>query len=297
MNLSEDAPFINGNHDTFSVNLKTGLFICFSAKCGAKGHIKKIVGDTDDEFNYEEVANIQLSDFEVAEKNTAEYLKPQVEELTKWQLIHDYMLARGFDKKFLQDNLIGYNKEAHCVTIPITLEGEYYGSINRTVIKEYIPKYSYPNGLPKKDIVYKPVKIIDKDKPNRLLLVEGSIDALKSAQYGYNSMAFLGCDISYEQVEIIKRFAAENNLRITMLFDNDESGYVGLNKALSKHYMLDCDVALIADLQPLDNSGSICYYKDMEKCEVKKDVCDLTEFELDTVLVQAKDRTNYEFMF
>lgn len=285
----------------FYVNIKSGKYICFSGSCRRKGHISSILGEY--KVDFDEVFSKSL----FYEKNGVEtYIEHDINELNNYKYIHRYMLDRGFDKDFLAANKVGYDKKTHRITVPIFFDQKYWGCIKRTVLPDVEAKYIYPPNMPKRELVYLPYvceapggsKWIDKNK-KVLLIVEGSLDALKAAQYGYRAMAVLGCFITNEQMSLIEQYAKTHDLEIVLMFDNDEAGKKAIQETLSKYFWVDFKVGYIAEAEEyanskrterkiVDNQGKICY-NDC-KGEVRKDVGDLSPEELDYVISRAKDR-------
>lgn len=294
------CPVHNGKHDTFSVNLKTGFYICFSAKCGAKGHISKLVGKIEQEIAFEEV---DFKEMFLRKEESEEIIRPNKAELEDWKLIHPYMLQRGFEKQFLMRNLIGYDRNHFSITIPVFRDGqekgEYFGSIKRNIIPGFEgPKYTYPKGFPKKNLLYIPPFVTNNGKGSlgKILTVEGSINALRGAQNEFATASTLGCSPNEEQIHQLVKYANRENKRICWLYDNDESGIEGVKKLLRQHFWLDCDIANIETLKYVDNGKDLCYTMlDSEGNKVpKNDVDNLTRKELDYVVSQAKNRFDYE---
>jgi DNA primase len=288
------CPFCSKNK--FYVNIKSGKYICFSGSCAKKGHIASILGNFQVDIN--EVFNKSLF-YQDKEGNEID-VEHDIKELDDYKYIHRYILDRGFDKGFLAANKIGYDKETHRITIPMFFDQKYFGCIKRTVIDQD-PKYIYPPGLPKKEILYVPPvceapgdsKWINKNK-KVLLVVEGSLDALKAAQNGYRAMATLGCFITAEQMSLIEEYARSYNLEIVLMFDDDEAGHKATDEALDRYFWVDMKVANWEALNEhlLDKESKVC--NNEGKDQAKRDVGDLSADQLEILVKHSKDR--FEFV-
>jgi len=92
------------------------------------------------------------------------------------------------------------------------------GLIGRAVSKEQIPRYLYSTGFPKRNILFNlnNAKVYDD-----VIIVEGSLDALKVHQSGYpNVVATLGAIITDNQIQLVKNYFD----CITVIPDNDDAG-------------------------------------------------------------------------
>ena len=90
--------------------------------------------------------------------------------------------------------------------------------IGRAVTKEQIPRYLYSTGFPKRNILFNlnNAKVYDE-----VIIVEGSLDAMKIHQAGYpNVVATLGAIITDTQMQLVKNYFDY----ITVIPDNDDAG-------------------------------------------------------------------------
>jgi DNA primase len=282
------CPFC-GKTAKFYINVKNGLYKCFRGSCQRKGKISSLI------------KGLSIVNDSVLKKGTLFAPKEEhkysaeEQELSSYNKLHKYILDRGFDKQFLISNRIGYDQETCAITIPIYLDGKYLGVIRRAVLPDVTPKYSYPKELPKKSIIYAPYRMqLDLAsglyktlyKTNDLVIVEGSLDALKCLQNGYMSVATLGCNVSKDGLERISELCSKYELNPVILFDNDEAGEDGLLNILNKQTWFSCKVARF------DTLDVSCYDDSM----VKKDPGELSAKELEQIIAGQKTKLQYNLM-
>jgi DNA primase len=215
---------------SMSINVEKRVFFCWN--CGAKGHVRKIFyhyglwgGNWDNSTDYTSLLDYFDKEFELQEDelNTADE-----KELQDYKWLHPYLTKRGFDKQFIKANGIGYDRKTLRVTIPVYFKGNYYGCIKRTVVDD-IPKYLYPDNFQRSAVLFTPQTVKVKNNKVRLF-VEGSIDALKAANYGYLSNSILGCHASQIHIREIQNCSEVPIIAL----DNDPAGQMGQEKLLKE---------------------------------------------------------------
>jgi 5S rRNA maturation endonuclease (ribonuclease M5) len=325
---STKCPWCNGH---FSLNLERGLFICFSANCGRKGHISSLIGEYDtlddfernfaggignkDDFDFDNCGDL-LGYGDVVRSaegiQAGDCVQTKVDgELKEFQFIHQYMLDRGFDREFLIRNKIGYDYKTYSVTIPIFeddwlydshVSGQvYHGLIRRTILDWVQPRYLYPDKFKRVSTLFRPIWVTPeatsspKSKRNIkkvLLIVEGSLDALKTAQNGFKSVSILGCYASWKQIKKIQKICEREGLLPIFLLDNDKAGNEGLEKILRENPHFNCNIAQIGDLWYAGNSN--VENNNDGIVTSKKDPGELTEDELIWLVEHSQTRLDFE---
>jgi len=313
----------------FSINLDKAMFICYSAGHGIKGHLSRIIGkeffkDDISEFEISELERDLGSFFEFdfdtcinsGDCVSGSYVgalseTDGLDELRDFRFVHQMMIDRGFDRDFLIANRIGYDHKTMAVTIPHFERAEwgdwrernldgliFYGVIRRTVLDWVKPRYLYPENFQRVHRIFRPIYVsqtchVDQEGhhfiPKVLLIVEGSLDALRAAQHGYNAVALLGCYASDSQIRKIQKICALEGLTPILLLDKDKAGIEGTDKILSENPHFNCKVANIADLcYDVNVVGEVREPKDpgelswRQFCEVVNKAKDRMEFELDS---------------
>lgn len=229
----------NRRSPSLRINVIKKKFYCWS--CEARGSVNKILKahglgyfegfNTEDEF-VKKMNDLLKPDAETDPSNAIANFDPI--ELKAFKYNHPYLLKRGYSQAILDANDIGFDKVTASVTIPVWFNREYRGIIKRTVLPDYLPKYTYPPGFDKVNVFYEPRPIKGMIK-EYTLYCEGSLDALKSADADYYSRAILGCNFSEFQAK-----AVETDPRQPIIaLDNDPAGQEGLAKFLKKNRRLD----------------------------------------------------------
>ena len=117
------------------------------------------------------------------------------------------------------------------VTIPIrSTAGDLLGVIKRYLDDTSPLRYLYPKGFKKSDHLFGSWLLAADDlEIDTLVLVEGSIDAMKCWQAGYPAAAILGSYLSAHQCRIVQQLDVQN---VVLFFDNDDAGRSATSSAL-----------------------------------------------------------------
>jgi|TARA_B100001964_G_scaffold61764_1_gene70127 5S rRNA maturation endonuclease (ribonuclease M5) len=170
----------------------------------SKDYIDKLLSEEEEEEDFGEIEE-QLNNCKVSYNTDTSVL--------------DILLDRGFSMETLEYFEIGFSVPKSRVVIPA--RDQFFnlvGLIGRAVTKEQIPRYLYSTGFPKRNILFNlnNAKIYDE-----VIIVEGSLDAMKIHQAGYpNVVATLGAIITDNQMKLIKNYFDY----ITVIPDNDDAG-------------------------------------------------------------------------
>lgn len=252
--------FHDDNSPSLGVDTSNGVFNCFS--CSARGNLYKLVQmaynltfkearefilarsglgegvNIDSITRIRDIENIILS----LNSQNKEFVMPKVSQETISRMYegpdpHNYLLGRGYSQKaidylecgYTTDYLgKGYGKKQERITIPGHDEnGNICGFIGRTPIDQ-MPKYLYTSGYPKSHTLFN-LHRAKKHSDAGLILVEGSLDALRIHDLGYpNVCAILGASLSAYQLKLLKRYTD----KIFLMFDTDAAGNQANLKAL-----------------------------------------------------------------
>lgn len=217
----------NMNTPSFSINRYTGLWQCFNPDCNMRGGIrmlKKLLLNED--YRDLEAASKDYIDKLLSEEEEEEDFGEIEEQLNNCKISYNTdtsvlgtLSDRGFSMETLEYFEIGFSVPKSRVVIPA--RDQFFnlvGLIGRAVTKEQIPRYLYSTGFPKRNILFNlnNAKIYDE-----VIIVEGSLDAMKIHQAGYpNVVATLGAIITDNQMKLIKNYFDS----ITIIPDNDDAG-------------------------------------------------------------------------
>lgn len=231
--LRAKCPMHQDRSPSFSLNLETGLWICFS-KCG-KGNfvnlVERVNNCTFGEAHEWVRTNGNVVSTEKVFDRLSAALSPLAPSLVRttdlaWKrryevLEHNYMptwfLERGFTWNTINQWGIKYDPGLGSVVIPVWWRGELVGTIDRHVDLLHHPKYENSINLPKDQILYGEIL------PNApyIILNEGALDPIWLWQNGYNSTGLLGLYLSDTQIQLLK---ALRYGEIILGMDNDEEG-------------------------------------------------------------------------
>lgn len=152
----------------------------------------------------------------------------------------EYLASRGFVDSSVARFSLGWDQDSKRIVIPADdLEGVRRFLIRRAIKDRQWPKYLYTEGFPKTSLLYGACRLDrDRVRSDGLVLVEGSVDAIKNHQHGLtNTAATLGTGLSVEQRDIIARLRPK---RVVLMFDKDAAGIrsIVIARDMLKNYPL-----------------------------------------------------------
>lgn len=232
--------FHDDSNASMQVNADTGLWLCFS--CDAKGGPVTL---------FEEVGvnitsgqeNLDIQDV-ILKINKLRKPEPKEEEriyrddyLSQFSVVPiDYWeKGRGFSKKTVQAFELGYDMLSDSATIPIrNIEGQLLGVIRRAFNpSDDEPRYKYPLKFKRSHHLFGEWRVEADPTATHVVLTEGSLDAIRVTEAGYNGMAIYGSSISETQVRVLRRLGV---LRVTLFFDDDAAGRKARDRCLGQVY-------------------------------------------------------------
>lgn len=265
------CPFHSDSDPSFSINSRTGLWICF-AGCG-QGNVKKLVSQVlDISFRdaerwlegYQEVASVstlrqKLHSIRVPEdapKKVENYWSDSMLQPFYKGVMSSYIFDRGFSKEILKEFGVGYDRKTKDIVIPARdKDGVLVGIIRRSTTGGI--RYTNSLGFQKKDFLFGLDRTIIKTEGKRVFVVEGPLDVMWMAQAGLSAVGLLGSDLTDGQAQLL----VENFITVILSLDNDKAGKEGMEMARKK---LSGKVIVLKGVIPED----------------KKDVQDMTVEEL-----------------
>lgn len=139
----------------------------------------------------------------------------------------DFM-RRGFSWNTIQYYGLRYDPHMDAVAIPFWSypDQRFVGASLRRMHPGDAPKYHNTPGLDKNQHLY---PLHPRDGHERIILVEGQLDALWWRQQGREAVAISGSSLSSAQVALLKQHRQE---MVYLAFDNDEAGRDGTKRAL-----------------------------------------------------------------
>ena len=247
------CPFHKETNPSFSINIKTGKYICFSGTCGVKGDlysfISKLTGVSyndakkDFEINlqnlkYNNIINETLNLFkkENKENNFIKYNNYKFIELKDLQDENKILKMINISK-----NISDLVKLKICLTNPykrrlvVPITNNIYEF--RDITKKSDKKCLYESGIKISKYLF---NIIVNKQDNSIFLTEGTKDAMSIAGFGFNACCTFGINISEDQIANILKLGIN---KVYIMRDNDEAGYkssINTYNILKKY--IDCKI-------------------------------------------------------
>ena len=229
-NLISRCPFHDDHKRSFSMNVETGRFICFSESCGEQGGLMSFLINACD-YSVKRAKKVALEFGELSALNAGVWeMLPAWNERTKkaeadayperflglYDFCPKYMLDRGFSKSTLREWEIGYDFETKRVTIPVRdAGGRVVGMTRRATKASQETKYLHLN-FQKSHHLYGRNKVT----PNAPVYVgEGQLDAIALYQMGVRAVSTMGARVSPEQLRLL--YAVGD---VVLAYDQDRDG-------------------------------------------------------------------------
>jgi len=269
------CPYHEDRKPSFSVNSSNGLWTCFA--CDKHGDLIEMI-KLSYNLDYKDArdfilarsgldSNVNIEDITFVREIFNLTEETNSEEAVKWPVIsqdvikrmnvgpdpYEYLQKRGFNQSTIEYFECGYATDylgrgyanQQRITIPGHDEyGKLCGYIGRTPI-DATPKYLYTSGYPKSHTLFN-LHRAKKHSANGLILVEGSLDAMRLHDLGYpNVCAILGSALSPNQQKLLLKYTD----KVYVMFDNDAAGLkanLGALEAMKDH--LDMYYVSLGDL-------------------------------------------------
>jgi len=240
-----NCPFHSDSDPSFSINSKTGLWVCF-AGCGQgnlKGFVSKVLGISfrDAEMwleGYEEIATVSILKQKL-DKTRVPIYECKTEVVNYWSdrmlepyyngVMSNYIFQRGFSKEILKEYEVGYDMRTKDIVIPARDEdGKLVGIIKRSTTSGI--RYTNSLGFPKKTFLFGLNRIILSTGEKRVFVVEGPLDVIWMAQAKMPAVGLLGSDMTDVQAQLL----IKNFITVVLVLDNDKAGMEGTEIARKK---------------------------------------------------------------
>lgn len=234
------CPIHDDTNPSFSLNVDTGVWICFS-QCGS-GEFHRLV-QLVLQCNTQEARDWILSN---GRKASVEHLSEQLNNLlnpeddpdylptdlgwrARYQLLNSkimplWFLERGFTWSTVNHWEIKYDPIWDSIVIPVKWKGELVGTITRNSHPE-LPKYVNSKNLPRAEMLFGDISGSRKE----IILVEGVLDAIWFWQNGYNCGGLLGDSLTGGQAQVLTAYRFGE---VILALDNDRAGFNGTLKAV-----------------------------------------------------------------
>jgi len=151
---------------------------------------------------------------------------------------HEYLIERGLIEDTVREFGLGFCAKGTMsgrIVIPIhNPDGTLIGYAGRWPgpPPEGRPKYKLPNGFHKSAEVFNLHRAVREGQGLPLVVVEGFFDVIKLWQLGFHRVvSLMGCSLSAKQEAILVE-ASSSRSGIVLMFDEDDAGRAGREKAL-----------------------------------------------------------------
>ena len=234
----------NRNTPSASVNVRKGLWVCYS--CGRGGSVVSL-----------------LSGVQIADPSVSEYLSDVEADLRRLEQsahqqqtrlpeaylrlytsnVHPAWVERGFSQQAIDYFSLGYDYETDCLTYPLRdLDGSLLGVVRRR-LDGGRPKYLYPKGFDVHDLLF---RYHEAPHGDTLILVEGALDSIALYDAGLFALAIYGGHLSEVQLHLLAR---RNPKLVILAFDNDEAGEDLVTDVMTT------DLPLVTEIKTVDWTG------------------------------------------
>ena len=276
------CPFHKENKPSFSINLETGKYICFSGKCGKKGNLVSFISQMSGK-SYKEVENdLQINLENIKYNSIVKDTLNSLEDKKNNSKFIKYNNYKFIELKDLQDEnkilkLINIQKDiSDRVGLKICLSNPYYRRLVvpidkniyefRDLTKKSDRKCLYESGVRISGYLF---SIIINKEDDSIFINEGTKDSMSVAGFGFNACCTFGINISDQQIAKILKLGIN---KVYILRDNDEAGYKSAYSTYKKiKNFIDCKIIKY----PKDFK-----YKDPNEIQNKDEFIELLKFNL-----------------
>lgn len=239
--LRANCPIHQDRNPSFSLNVETGLWTCFS-RCGHGNFqqlVEKVLSYTWQEAKTWIDSNGQRTSLEdmlqgFEKRFTYQELhfaqEPQFDWRQYYEGLNNYqmpqwLLDRGFTWDTINHWGFRYDIVMDALVVPVFWEGNLVGTITRNTMPDK-PKYQNSPELPRDRIFFGEINRNRTD----IILCEGVLDAVWLWQLGYHGVSVLGESLTQGQIQVLRNYRYGS---IVLALDNDEAGINGTRRAAS----------------------------------------------------------------
>ncbi|MFE9742915.1 toprim domain-containing protein [Streptomyces sp. NPDC006477] len=246
------CPFCGGNQ-SLQFNVRSGLWLCF--KCEERGSAKRLVEKRGGSYSNPMLGldMVQESLDKLRDKVRAQRRNQREEFLPETYLarfdgkVNPYWTnGRKFARGTIKEWELGYDpigprlynadtgqweRVGQSVTLPYrTPEGDLLGVFHRR-LGDGFPRYIYPKGFDRKGSLFGSWMLSEEGGHiRRAVLVEGSTDAIRVHQTGFDALGQYGSSLHPRQVQLLRRLGVNE---IVLFYDYDASGRKATKQALT----------------------------------------------------------------
>lgn len=238
-NLIGLCPFHQDNHRSFSMNVTTGQYICFSEACGESGGLLSFLINACD-YSYKRARKeaerfgvvLERSKYDDVSLDFPEWRSrrmgvqsPLLQEklLGLYDFCPRYLVDRMFDRAFLKAWEVGYDFETEKVVLPVRDAGGSLVGITKRATDGSFPKYLHLK-FKKSNFLYGENRQGDWVRGQMVWCGEGHLDAIAIRQMKVrNVVSTMGSRVSGVQIKRLGKLARKHG-GIVLAYDNDSDG-------------------------------------------------------------------------
>lgn len=223
------------------LNVRKGVFICMSTSCGVKGPVTRLVSEVmgvdatqaERELGMGGRRRVQAVRERLAASRLPQPTEPTISNARLVELRSDRYWAdqRHLAPATCEHFDLGFDEVTRRAIIPYRdREGIARYLIQRTTTSGDGPRYLYPRGFPLRSAIFNLHAV---DTRQEVIVVEGSVDAMKVWQAGFtNVIALLGSGVFDEQLAQLRP------LRLVAFLDRDAAGAAAVRRLCRYHSRL-----------------------------------------------------------
>jgi DNA primase len=220
------------------VNPKKGVYLCMSTACGVRGTIRDLVArvtgvEPDSAAHAMTLSGrrrVEMFRERLAQRKLPDQQEPVISRARLEELRSDryWVSDRGLLPETTEHFDLGFDDATSRAIIPYRdADGVARYLIQRATGDAPGPRYLYPKGFPLRSALF---HLHEVDPREEVIVVEGSVDAMKVWQAGHrNVVALLGSGVFDDQL------AALRPLRIVAFVDRDHAGAAALRRLIRYH--------------------------------------------------------------
>jgi DNA primase len=207
------CPVHDDTNPSARVNVRTGFWKCMS--CGAKGDVKGYVPDPIMELDYA---------MDLLDAHDLVKTESWLDQFDSGPVAH-YWRSR-FSEDVCRRYRLGWDGVRQQPCYPIRdMAGRPLGVVHRNIDDPEGPKYHYPKGVKKTELLFGVRELVQTD---HLILVEGAMDVCAVREVGFDAVGSYGSDLDSHQVTEI--MALQPRI-VWLAYDMDKAGHKGAGSA------------------------------------------------------------------
>jgi DNA primase len=227
------CPYHNDSNASFCVNVRKGVFVCYS--CGKKGTMKDLQKFLRTGVQFETVAataqSVQNKILALKNPVPKQEVKSITPEEVAWWQVNDQHVEhwekRNISSQTMEIFSLGYDTMQDALVMPVhdMTNGKLVSAIRRNLdLSDGSPKYKYMKGFRVSHHLYGGWQCVTSSpvgRLHRIAIVEGPIDSLAMWDVGLPAVAILGASASVKQVNLLKSLSP---VEYVIMTDRDTAG-------------------------------------------------------------------------